>query len=55
MELLARSSVVSDEGASAGGTILFPSGIPVESGRTVCLSVQGLSLSMLHGYLTKDK
>lgn len=54
-EVIARSSSVSDEGASAGGTVLFPSGIPVKSGRTVCLNVDGLSFSVLHGYLTKDK
>jgi hypothetical protein len=52
---IARSSVVADGLASAGGTLVVPSGVAVTSGRTVCLEVDGIPFAVLHGYLAKDK
>jgi hypothetical protein len=53
--VIARSSVRSDGLASAGGTLVVPSGVAVASGRTVCLEADGLPFAVLHGYLAKDK
>jgi hypothetical protein len=53
--MIARHSVRADSLASAGGTLVIPSGVAVAAGRTVCFEVDGLPFGVLHGYLAKDK